>query len=144
MTHFDEITMAVAVAVFIVTQIGCVSVRGGGAAARPAPKASDQICYTRAENDRIEAFKVRCRAKVKELRTKATHDLATARNQRKAKLDACQARLKGCLRQAIIKQKCPSCVRPALVVGLIAGGVGIVVGVVGGVLVTLAIKGDLP
>lgn len=143
MIRFEKITVAITVVVFAVAQMGCATIRGGGAAARPAPKPSDLICYTREENSRIEAFKVRCRSKVKELRAKARHDLATKNNQSKTKLKACQVRLNGCYEQAKAKQTCPSCVKPAVVVGAVSGMLGLAAGVVFGVVATLALKGDL-
>lgn len=143
MIRFEKIAVAVAVVVFAIAQMGCATVRGGGAAARPAPKPSDLICYTREENSRIEAFKVRCRSKVKELRAKAKHDLAAKDQQHKAKLQACQVRLNGCYEQAKAKQTCPSCVKPAMVAGAVSGALGLAVGIAAGVVATLALKGDL-
>ena len=143
MIRSNLIGLAVAIVAFAIAQLGCVSVRGG-AAAQPTTQPTDQICLSRDEVARIQAFKIRCRSTLAQVRAEATHDLAVANTNHKAAIQTCQTRLTGCLKQATIVHKCPSCLTPALTVGIVAGVVGLVAGVVVGVVATLAVKGSLP
>lgn len=144
MTLSSRIGIAIAVVVFAIAQFGCVSVRGGGAAATPTTKPTDQVCLTRGEVAKIQAFKVRCRSKVKALRVKASHKQARATKVHKAKLAACKVRLTGCHKQATTKHACPSCLSSVAVAGLVAGLAGLAAGIAAGVLGTLAIRGANP
>lgn len=110
---------------------------------KPAHK-TDPICFSREEVGRIEAFKVRCRSTLARVRAKAKHDLQTAQRKHSAAIQVCQERLNACHKQAQIKQTCPSCVKTAILAGVIAGGAALVVGVVAGAVATLAIQGKLP
>jgi len=153
MTRYDLINLAVAVVVFAIIQSGCATIRGS-AAGTDLPKSTDTVTITRAELARIKTFKIRCRSKIAKLRSdKVTMEkkhksevkyvAAKAKKQAGKVIAACQLRLNGCLKQAKTITKCPSCIKPAVVAGLIAGGAALIVGAVCGVLGTLAITGDL-
>lgn len=137
---------------------GCVTAKHthrGSAGAAPTSKPTlathkkptrktDPICFTREEVGRIEAFKVRCRSTLARVRVKAKHDLETTQRKHSAAIQVCQERLNACHKQAQVKQTCPSCVKTAILAGVIAGGAALVAGVVAGAVATLAIQGKLP
>lgn len=118
--------------------VGCTTVnkvgRGEGARAKGssvshAPKASpkvEPVCLSRDEVGRLLAFKVRCRAKVKELRLELSHKDKKTKVEKGTQKKIAKERRKGCLRKTkATLQSCPSCVKPAIVSGLV--GVALVV-----------------
>ena len=143
MVRSSRIGLAIAVVVFAVAQIGCISVRGGGAAPLPTTQPTDQICLSRAEVAKIQAYKVRCRSTVAQLGASAAHQSAVLQKKYTAEIQQCRVRLTGCLKQATTKHTCPSCLQPVIIAGVVAGSVGLVVGVVVGVVGTLAARGEI-
>jgi hypothetical protein len=125
--------------------IGCLSPRDHGVqlATTTTSRPSDRICFTRAEVAKILKFKIKCRAKIKELRARNKYVVTRARAELNGLLKRCQIKLNGCYKQALVKHHCPSCVRPAVVAGLVAGLVGVGVGLAVGAVVVLAVEGKL-
>jgi hypothetical protein len=101
----------------------------------------DPICFSRAEVARISAFKIRCRAKIKELRAAAGHKAKSNEIKATKARDEARARLASCRLQS--KRKCAGCLQSAIVVGIVAGLVGIGAGVATGAGVVLALQGEL-
>lgn len=123
---------------------GCATSGSGGASVRPTSRPLEQICFSRKEVARIMAFKVRCRAKIAEVRARSSHELKTQRHKHQTAQAQCQFRLKACFAQAKLKNDCPSCAASAVWVGVVAGGVGVVLGVAAGVVATLVMQGGKP
>ena len=135
-------SIAIAVVVFAITQLGCISTRGSGAPL-PTTHPTDLICLSRSEVAKIQAYKIRCRSTVAQLRADASHQSAVLQKKHTAEIQQCKVRLAGCLKQATIAQTCPSCLQPVIIAGVVAGSVGLVVGVVVGVVGVLAARGEI-